>query len=411
MKRLSVDITPLRESAGFRRIWIGSTATAFGSQLGAFAAALQVWDQTNNAALLGLIGVIKAAPLIIFAVVGGTASDRISRRAVALISAVGQTASTAILAVVLLLKSDAIVTLFILVLLQSAFTAYGAPARRSFVAMLLPSQQIGAGLALTNISFQLSMLVGPALAGVIAAVWSPPICFVLEALGLSVAFYGLLRLPAEASKPGSRKQNAIVDTLDGFRYLFKRPVLAVAMLSDLNATVFAMPVALFPVINAERFGGDPTTLGLFAPALAVGGLVASAAARLYSSAARPGVVMMASGVTWAAALLSFGLSPALPLALFFLAVAGFADTVAVVTRGTLIQLAVDEQYRGRVSGADYIVGVGGPEIGNARAGLTASITSGSTSIVLGAAASIVGALLLSALGKQARSYQAQEDSN
>lgn len=402
--KLPIDIGPLVHSAAFRRVWIGSTATAFGSQLGAFAAALHVWQETNDALLLGAIGMAKAVPLIVFAVIGGTASDRLDRKTVALIAASGQTASAAALAVVLLISPGAIPALFVLVFVQSAFTAYGAPARRSFVAMLLPPEQVGAGVALTNVSFQVSMLLGPACAGLISALWSTPVCFIVEALGLAIAFYGISRIPRQPSRQSSPSKSALHDTFQGFAYLARKPILAVAMLSDLNATVFAMPVALFPVINSEKFGGDPLLLGLYAPALAAGGLIAGFAAGAYSARKRPGIIMLGAGIVWAGSILGFSLSPTILIALFFLLVAGAADTVAVVTRGTLIQLAVEEEYRGRVSGADYVVGVAGPEVGNARAGLVASFTTGAASAAIGASLSLVGAVLLTALGRKARAY-------
>ena len=144
-----------------------------------------------------------------------------------------------------------------------------------------------------------------------------------------------------------------------------------------------MPVALFPVLNQERFGGDPRTLGLFLSAIACGGIVAGLASGTVTRARRPGLVLLAAVGAWGLALAGVGLldSPVTTLAL--LAVAGAADTVAVISRGAVVQLATPPAYLGRASSAEYVVGAGGPALGNARAGAVAGWGSAELAAVTG----------------------------
>jgi hypothetical protein len=129
-----------------------------------------------------------------------------------------------------------------------------------------------------------------------------------------------------------------------------------ALLADLAATTLAMPVALFPVINDERFGGRPETLGLFTTAVAVGGVAASVLSGLATKRRRPGAVLLACGAVWSAGLGLTGLSGHLPVVLALLAVAGAADTWAVVSRGTVLQLNTPDAYRGRIASLEHIAG-------------------------------------------------------
>jgi hypothetical protein len=169
-----------------------------------------------------------------------------------------------------------------------------------------------------------------------------------------------------------------------------------SLASDLAHTVLAMPIALFPVLNEQRFGGSPQTLGLFLSAIAVGGIAASLTSGILTRARRPGMVSLVAAATWGLALAGFGLADTLFPTLAWLAVAGAADTISVISRGTLIQLATPDPYLGRVSSVENVVGVGGPGIGNARAGAVAGLTSASTAAVTGGLACAVVVVALAA---------------
>jgi MFS family permease len=115
-------------------------------------------------------------------------------------------------------------------------------------------------------------------------------------------------------------------------------------------------VALFPAINAERFGGDPRTLGLFTTAIGLGGLASAAFSGLVTHVSRQGRAMLCAVAAWGAALTGFALAPSLWLTLSLLAIAGAADTFTVVFRGAIIAAATPDHLRGRVMAADYVIG-------------------------------------------------------
>jgi predicted MFS family arabinose efflux permease len=248
---------------------------------------------------------------------------------------------------------------------------------------------VGAGLALFNLGFQASMLVGPAIAGIVSASWGVGACYAVDTLTFLAALYGLVRLPplppdGALARPGLRAVAA------GWRFIAGRPVLAGAFLTDLIATVLAMPIALFPVVNAERFGGDPATLGLFLSAIAVGGIVAGLGSGTVTRASRPGLVMLVAAGVWGVALAGFGLAPSPWSALGCLALAGAADTISVISRGALVQLATPDAYRGRVSAVEDIVGMAGPYLGNFRAGVVAGATTSGFAAISGGLLCVLG---------------------
>jgi MFS family permease len=147
-------------------------------------------------------------------------------------------------------------------------------------------------------------------------------------------------------------------------------------------------------VNQEKFGGRPEILGLFTTAVAVGGVVASVLSGLATRRMRPGVVLLCCGAVWAAGLGAAGLLSALPLVLGALAVAGAADTWAVVSRGTVVQTTVPEAYRGRISSLEHIVGVAGPQVGNVRAGMVAAVSSGGVALAVGGLTALIATALI-----------------
>ncbi len=171
--------------------------------------------------------------------------------------------------------------------------------------------------------------------------------------------------------------------LDGLRFLGGHRVVRGALITDLAATVLAMPMSLFPLVNEERFGGSPRTLGLFLSALAVGGVTATAFSGRLTRLARPGAVMLWGAAIWGVALALFGLTSSAWAGLGLLVVAGAADSVSVLSRTTIVQTRTPDALLGRVTAAEQIVGQAGPHLGNLRGGVVAGWTSGATALLTG----------------------------
>ncbi|MFJ8201000.1 MFS transporter [Streptomyces sp. NPDC096152] len=382
LRRTLLDVTPLRSSPAFRRLWIGQALSGFGSQMTLVAVTFQVWQTTKSTTWTGAIGLAQAVPLFALALFAGSLVDRADRRKLYLLTTGGQAVCSLLLALQGFLGHLPVAGVLGLVAAQSCLVACGGPASRTFLPHLLPGHQLAAGLALRRISFQGAMLMGPALGGLIVGGWGVGGCYLIDALTFVAALYGAFGLPhMEAGDEGARP--GLRGVLDGLAFLGRTPAVRGALLTDLATTVLSMPISLFPLINAERFGGDPRTLGLFLTAIALGGVAASVFSGTFTRLPRPGLVMLGGCATWGAALTLFGMSPDPWTGLAFLAVAGAADTVSVVSRSTVVQTHTPRELLGRVSAAEQIVGQAGPDIGNMRGGLVADAASGAAALVSG----------------------------
>lgn len=386
-----IDLTPLRTSRPFRRLWIGQTFSGLGGQLAVVAVMFQVWQLTESPVWTGAVGIAHAAPLLAFGLFAGSLIDRLDRRKFYLVAITGQAVCSALLAIQALAGNDQVLVVLGIVAIQATFGAGAGPAARTFIPHLLPPRQAAAGLALNRISFQGTMLLGPALGGLVIGWWGVSACYLVDAASFVGAFIGAFGLPAMRAN-GDAPRPGLSGIVDGLAFVVRNPMVRGALATDLAATLFSMPISLFPLINAERFGNDPRTLGLFLTAIAVGGVVASAFSGTFTRLPRPGVVMLVGSAGWGVALALFGLSSQPWLGLAFLAIAGAADTMTVVSRSTIIQLNTPDALLGRVFAAEQIVGVAGPDIGNVRGGVVAGATSGLVALVSGGVLCVLAVL-------------------
>ncbi|MEU8656430.1 MFS transporter [Actinoplanes philippinensis] len=378
VSRALLDVTPLRTSPHYRRLWLGGLLSGLGGQMALVAVLYQVWESTHSTIWTGAAGLAQALPVIAFGLFAGALADRADRRRFYLITKAGQAVCAVLLTVQAFAGGSAALVLA-LVAAQSLFVAGGAPASRTFLSRLLPPEQLGAGLALNRISFQGAMLIGPALGGLVIGAVGTGGCFLIHTVTFGVALWTAVLLPPMPASPAP----GLAGVAAGLRFLGGNPAVRGALLTDLAATVLSMPISLFPVVNAERFGGDPRTLGLFLTAIAVGGVVASALSGTFTRARRPGAVMLAGSLTWGVALALFGVAPTAWAGLALLALAGAADTVAVVARSTVVQAHTPDAFLGRAAAAEQIVGQAGPDVGNMRAGLVAAGGSATIALVSG----------------------------
>jgi MFS family permease len=393
--RVLADVTPLRECAAFRRLWAGSALSSVGSALTSFAVTLQVYELTRSTFAVGVISAAQMVPTLAVGLAGGSVADVVDRRKLVLLTSGCLAGVSGALAAQAFAGLRLVWLLYALVAVRSSLVAVNRPARGTFLPSLLPAGQLPAGLALNRLSGQITLTAGPALAGVIAG--APHLglraCYLIDAVSFAASMYGVARLPAMGPRDGARRPG-LRAIAEGVGFIRRGQVLAGAFLADLNATVFGLPVALFPAINAERFGGNPRTLGLLMAAIGVGGLVSGALSGPVGQVSRQGRAMLCTVAVWGAAFAGFAVAPGLWLTLGLLAVAGAADTFTVVLRGVIVQAVTPDRLRGRVMAADYVVGAGGGQLGNLEAGALGSLTTPVISALTGGLITVAGSVVI-----------------
>ncbi|WP_420882725.1 MULTISPECIES: MFS transporter [Streptomyces] len=398
--RIFADLTPLRTSPDYRRLWCGNTVSWMGQQMTALAVSLQVYAITGSTFSVGLVGLCSLVPLVVFGLYGGAIADTVDRRKLGLASAAGATVMSVVLAAAALAGYHRVWLLYTVVALQAVCFAMNSPARSSMIPRLLPTEQLPAANALQSLTTNLGLMGGPMLGGVIVGLWGYQAAYLIDVVAFGASLYAMWRLPAMRPDQGEGPPRR-ASVLDGLRFLATRPNLRMTFFADLAAMVLAQPRALYPAIAALWFGGDAKTVGLLVAAPAVGAVLGGLFSGWLGGVRRHGLAILLGVAAWGAAIAAFGLSRHLWLGLFFLAVAGCADTVSMVFRSTMLQAATPDEMRGRLQGVFIVVVAGGPRLGDFLAGSTADLSSPAVAVVGGGLACV---LVVTALGLGRRAF-------
>ncbi|MFF9347288.1 MFS transporter [Streptomyces sp. NPDC014734] len=402
------DLTPLRTSPDYRRLWFGNTVSWIGQGMTSLAVSLQVYDITGSAFSVGLIGFCSFLPLVVFGLYGGAVADTLDRRRLGLVSATGSFVLSVVLVVVAVVGLERVWPLYVVVALQAACFAVNSPARSSMIARLLPAEQLPAANALSSMTSTTGTLVGPMLGGLVVGWWGYRAAYTVDAVTFTASLYAMWRLPPMLPEREEGAGPGRASVADGLRFLGTRPNLRMTFFTDLCAMVLAHPRALFPVVAVVWYGGDARTTGLLVAAPALGALLGGVFSGWLGRVRRHGLAVLLAVASWGAAVAVFGLTRQLWLGLLFLALAGCADTTSMVFRNTMLQAAVPDEMRGRLQGVFIVVVAGGPRLGDFVAGSVSDLASPVLAVTGGGIACVVAVALLGLRHRGFAGYDAKD---
>jgi MFS family permease len=391
---LLVDLRPLRRNRNFRLIVSGQLVSLLGSNITMVAIPYQVYRETHASLWVGLTSFIQLPFLILGALLGGAYGDRYDKRRLLM----GGSLTCALVDVGLAWNVTShrshFVILVALASLLAGVTGFTGPVRSSSLPTILGEEDLIAGYSLNQVVLNFALVVGPSLAGVLLASFSLTGCYLADAitfLVLLVATSFIDPLPPISNDTPTRLRTAIAD---GFRYVKGHAIAQTVYLADLNAMVFGLPRALFPAMAFTVYHGGPRTLGLLYAAPGIGAVVMAVLTGWVERVGRRGRVIVLAIVSWGAAMTVFGLVHVLWVGVIALGLAGASDVISTVLRNTVLQLAITDEFRSRLSAIQMAVVTGGPRLGDAESGLVAAMSSTEFSIVSGGLACIAGVLLL-----------------
>ena len=418
-----LDLTPLRVSPAYRRLFTGFTLAGVGSQLTVVAIGLQVYHLTGSSFSVGLVGLFSLVPIIVMGLYGGALIDAHDRRRVALVASAVMWASGILTALQALAGNTHPLVLYLLVAVNSAGFAVVSPARSSIYPRLLERDLLPAANALGVFAFNVALTVGPLMAGFLVAGGGYTLAYSVDVALFTSALWGLFRLPPIPPDPHpeglSGVRPGLASVLDGLRFLGTRPNVRMTFLADFCAMILAMPRALFPAVAALAFGGGARTVGFMAAAVAVGSIVAMLFSGRLGLLRRQGLAVVVCVALWGVSVFGFGLavgsagsvltrSSAFWVGALFLACAGAADSVSAVFRTTILQAATPDYLRGRLQGVFIVVVAGGPRLGDFVSGSVATAYSEAFAAMTGGIACVLAVVALSAWQRGFLQYDARE---
>ena len=395
MRSLFLDLTPLRVSRDFRRLWAGQAVSFVGSMVSMAALPYQVFHETGSNLAVGLLAVAQLAPLVLFALVGGAVADGFDKRRVLLAVNLAALGCSLALALNSSLDDPQVWLLYVLGAASSAIFSVSYPVTRSLLPLLLGPEHRPAAFALQSTYGSFGMMAGPALGGLLIGGLGLTAAYAVDVATYALALVFFARLapapPVEGSERASRDS-----VVQGLRFLRGQPVILGTFAVDLVAMVFGMPKALFPAL-AERLDGGPELYGLLLSAVAAGAFLASVTSVWTARVERHGRAVLLAVVVWGCAITVTGLSTSAIVVLVMLAVAGAADMISGVYRSLIAADATPDALRGRVSGVEFAVYAGGPVLGDVEAGVVGGLVGVPFAIVSGGLACVAGAAMFAVM--------------
>lgn len=396
-RTLAIDLTPLKRSREFRLLFTGQAVSFFGSMMTYVVVPWQMYKLTASPLAVGLMYVAEFVPIFLMAFVGGALADYVDRRRMVLVTEMLLAVGSLVLIWNSLLTEPKVWVLFVCAALFAALNGLQRPSLEALMPRLVSPELLPAASALNSLNRTTAAVAGPALGGLIAASLGASAAYAIDLVTFLVSLVALWMMravppPADADRPSLRS------IMEGLRYARRRPELMGTYLVDINAMFFGMPMALFPAMAAAL--GKDKWVGVFYSAPFVGSMLATLFSGWTSRVYKHGLAVTLAAAVWGVAIVGFGLANSLWLALGCLLIAGAADMISGLFRMIIWNQTIPDHLRGRLAGIEMVSYTTGPLLGNAEAGVVASLFSLRTSIVSGGILCVLGtgalALLLPA---------------
>lgn len=390
LRRLIVDVEPLRRDRDFRYLWMGQVVSGLGRQVTSIVLPYQLYVLTGTPLAIGALALVQVVPIMAFSLGGGVVADAVDRRRLLLVTQAGLATTSAALAGLAMMSAPPVLAIYAVAFVAAGLGAMDQPARSSAVPRLVPRERLPAALALGQLNFQAAGVVGPAIGGLVIATLGIAAGYAFDAITFGAAI-GALLLIAPIPPAHGAVRPSLAAIAEGLRFARRRRAILGTFAVDLNAMVFGMPTALFPVLALDVFRVGPAGFGLLAAAPAAGALVGAVLTGWVGRVRRTGRAVLWASAGWGVAITAFGLCTfSFPLALVFLAAAGAADVVTAVLRSAIVQLLTPDELRGRVTSIHILVVTGGPRLGDVEASAVASLAGAQLSVVSGGLLCLVG---------------------
>jgi MFS family permease len=375
----------------FRALWLGNFISFAGTRLWAAVSVWHLWQMTRDEAAVGLGGLFAILPIFALALFGGLSADRFNRKHLIFVANALMLLFSALLTLATYAGVATPALLYATNVGYAVGVAFEQPARQAFVIRLVPPQHLHNALSLNMVMFQLSMMLGPALAGPILALWGPGAAYLFNTLSFTAVLFAIWFIRTD----GRVTQNQPLtwrDALSGVGFVLRTPLIRITMLLDFLAMLFTGALALLPVLAEQVLGVDEVGYGLLAASPAVGAVLGGVFMARAGNFRHQGLVLLGAIGVLGAATVGLGLTTSFALAAFLLATTGAADTVSTVIRNMIRQMSTPDAMRGRMIGVNMMFYQGGPRLGEFGGGLLAGATSITSAIFIGGLLTIALAL-------------------
>ncbi len=360
---------------------------------------------TNSAVALGLIGLARSVPPLVFSLIGGVLADTRNRRWMLFVTQSGMMLCAMSLGLLTNLDWISAILIYLLTVLNATGTAFDQPAFQAIVPNLVPKEHLTNALSLFSIMRQTATIVGPGFAGFIIAWQGVAAVYWINAASFLAVLTAIILMKTTTQQNLGKARVSLSAMKEGIGYVWHSPILLSTTLLDFLGTFFSSATALLPIFARDILRVGPQGLGILHAAKSAGALIAGTGMSLIGDIKKKGMWILWSIVLYGVATTIFGMSHRFAVSIFFLAVLGGADTLSMILRHTIRQLATPDILRGRVTSVITLFSTTGPQLGNLEAGLVASLIGAPLSVITGGIATLIIAVVVAWRVPLLRKYQ------
>jgi MFS family permease len=351
----------------------------------------QLKELTGSYLAVGLLGVVEIVPLIIFGLYGGVLADSVDRKKMVWATEAGALILVLVLLGNSLLGSPTTLAIYLVAALFAVVDGLQRPSMDAMLPRLVSHEDLPAASALLSLRWQLGVIVGPTIGGIIFSTMSVSAGYVVDIATYLLSLFFLARVGSIARSKEAEKPS-LAALLDGVKYAFRRQDLLGTYIIDLAAMTLAMPMALYPFWADEL--NAPWALGMFYAAITVGSVIVTLTSGWTRTYRFHGRAVILAAMGWGLAIAAAGMSNSLILVLLFLTIAGASDMVSALFRGNIWNQTIPDNLRGRLAGIELLSYSVGPLAGQLRAATMAAATTLSISVTSGGLMCVVVVALL-----------------
>lgn len=366
---------------------------------------VQVYQLTGSTLLVGMLSAAEFVLILLLAFVGGAYADFVDKRKLLRLTEIGQTLVTILLVVNSTWWPPKVWILFVCAALHAGFSALQRPSFEALLQVIIPPELMSSIAALNSLRWSLTTIVGPSVAGMIVARFGPSAAYSVDLVSFVASLTAVFLIRAVPAPAQHEDRPTMKSVVEGLQYAWRRKEILGTYLIDMNAMFFGMPTALFPAI---ALGFGPGTVGFFYAAPSAGALIATLTSGWTKGVHRHGLMVAIAAGLWGVSIIFFGFAGNLFVALLCLALAGGFDMISGIFRMTIWNQTIPNYLRGRLAGLEIISYTSGPKLGDAEAGIVATLFSIRTSILSGGVLCVLGTAIISALMPQFLRYDGRE---
>jgi MFS family permease len=348
----------------FRIYWLGMLVSLVGTWIQSVAQSWLVFQLTNSAFLLGVVGFLSSIPIFIFSLFGGVLADRVNKRNILIFTQTAFMLLAFLLAALTQFKLIRPLQIMFIALCNGIIMAFDAPARQSIVVELVGKEHLFNAIALNSVAFNSSRIIGPALAGMLISVIGMSGCFYLNGFSFLAVIVALFYI--KLSKGTARNNNSALRDLKEGLIFISRNRLILALVSMVAAvSLFGISyVILMPVFADHVLHAGIKGLGVLMSSIGIGALIGALTLARLGNFKYKGRLLIGAVFLFSFSLITFSLSKSYILSIFALIFVGCTSVIPVALINTLLQINVPDEFRGRVMSLFMITFAGFMPFGN-----------------------------------------------